>query len=396
MPCATMIRGFLHIDLDAFFVSVEQVLHAELRGKPVIVGGRPERRGVVASASYEARAFGIHAAMPLARAYQLCPQAIFLQGSYARYAEFSDRFMSILSDFSPSLEPGGLDEACLDITGCDIFGTPHEIAVKIKQRVKSELGLIASAGIASCRIVAKIASDCGKPDGLVEIAPGEEARFLAPLPVGKMPGIGPKTEVKLKSLGIKTLGQVASLPVSVLKNHFGSYGMVLHNHASGVDYSRIEMPDEANSISRETTFGHDITDIKHLAAVLRYLSEKVGSQLRGSSREAKRVTLKLRFADFETINRSRSAALAFSTDDAIYGLAVGLLHKASGIRGKPVRLIGVEVSNLSGEIRQMGMFDAQKLRQERRDQAVDQIRRKYGFDSVRSGQTMALKQIFED
>ncbi len=396
MPCATMIRGFLHIDLDAFFVSVEQVLHAELRGKPVIVGGRPERRGVVASASYEARVFGVHAAMPLARAYQLCPQAIFLQGSYVRYAEYSDRFMFILSDYSPALEPGGLDEACLDITGCDIFGTPREIAVKIKQRVKTELGLVASAGIAMCRVVAKIASDYGKPDGLVEIAPGEEAQFLAPLPVSKMPGIGRKTEAKLNSLGIKTLGQVASLPVGVLKNHFGSYGLVLHNHARGIDHSKIEAPDEAKSISRETTFGHDIVEIKHLEAVLRYLSEKVGSQLRASGSQAKSVTLKLRFADFETINRSRSSAQGFSTDDAIYELAMEMLHKSARSRGKPVRLIGVEVSNLCGEMRQIGLFDAQKLRRERRDQAIDHIREKYGFDSVRSGQTMALKQIFED
>lgn len=391
-----MISGFMHVDLDAFFVSVEQVLNPGLRDKPVVVGGRPDRRGVVASASYQARAYGIHAAMPLARAYQLCPQAIFLRGNYVEYADFSDRFMSILSDYSPALEPGGLDEACLDITGCDIFGTPYQIAVKIKQRIKAELNLVASAGIASCRIVAKIASDYGKPDGLVEVTPGEEAVFLAPLPVGKMPGIGPKTEAKLKLLGIKTLGQVASLPVTLLKNHFGTYGQILQNHARGIDHSKIEMPDDARSISHETTFGHDIIDIKHMEAVLRYLSEKVGSRLRSSRREAKSVTLKLRFSDFETINRSHSSGLGFSTDSEIYAIAVGMLRRALGGRPRPVRLIGVEISNLCGDMRQLGLFDSQRLRQEHRDRAIDRIRQKYGFDSVRTGQTIALKQIFED
>jgi len=391
-----MIQGIIHIDLDAFFVSVEQVLNPDLRGKPVIVGGRPDRRGVVASASYEARASGIRAAMPLSKAYQLCPQAIFLQGNYRKYAEFSDRFMSILSDFSPAIEQGGLDEAYLDVTGCDIFGTPLEIARKIKQRVKNEIGIICSAGISRYMIVAKVASDFGKPDGLVEVEPGKEKEFMAPLSIGKLPGIGIKTEQKLRSMGITTLGDISRLPVSIFKSRFGSYGVILHRHASGLDDRKIELRDEAKSISRETTFGHDIMDSRYLHAVLRYLSEKVGAELRESNKKAKSVSLKLRFADFETINRSKSSPETFDTDDSIYHIAAGLLDRALGSQGKLIRLIGVEVSGLTGDSTQLGLFDYQKQRQEQRNRAIDHIRQKYGFDSVQSGQTLALKQIFED
>jgi DNA polymerase-4 len=204
-------RCILHIDLDAFFVSVEQALAPELVDKPVVVGGRPDRRGVVASASYEARVFGIRAGMPLTQAYCLCPQAIFLQGSFTAYRDASERFMTILADFSPCLEPAGLDEAYLDVTGCELFGTPYQIASRIKERVKKELKLIASVGMASCKVVAKIASDLGKPDGLVEVAAGQEKDFLAPLPVANLPGVGKKTEQSLKAMGIKTIGQLAVL-----------------------------------------------------------------------------------------------------------------------------------------------------------------------------------------
>jgi DNA polymerase-4 len=197
----------MHIDLDAFFVSVEQLENPELKGKPVVVGGRPHGRGVVASASYEARAFGLHAGMPLATASRLCPQAIFIEGSFPKYRHASERFMTILADFSPYVEPLGLDEAYLDVTGFEsIYGSIHQMAVKIKQRIKDELGLCASVGIASCKVVAKVASELSKPDGLLEIAAGNERSFLAPLPVAKLPGIGRKTERILNGLGINTIG----------------------------------------------------------------------------------------------------------------------------------------------------------------------------------------------
>jgi DNA polymerase-4 len=389
-----MIRGILHVDLDAFFVSAEQSLKPELRGKPVIVGGRPDRRGVVASASYEARAFGIKAAMPLSRAYQLCPQAIFLEGNFTRYRELSDKFMAILADFSPALEPGGLDEAYLDVAGCDIFGTPHEIAVKIKQRVKNELKLIASVGIANCKVVAKIASDIGKPDGLVEVPSGTGKDFLAPLPIGRLPGVGLKTEQRLKALNINRIGQLASLPLSSAKNLLGSYGVMLHHYANGIDNRKIETLSEARSISKETTFEQDILDSRYLFGVLRYLSEQVGVRLREQGKQARNVSIKLRFADFETLHRSQRLPEAASSDDVIYNIAAKLLERALGNKSKLVRLIGVEVSNLLGEGKQLGLFDYQRQKQERRDQAIDRIRRKYGFESVQSGGTLALKQLF--
>jgi len=206
-----MARRIMHIDLDAFFVSVEQAVNPKLKGKPVIVGGRPDRRGVVAAASYEARAFGLHSGMPLATASRLCPQAIFIEGSFPRYREASKKFMAILADFSPYLEPVGLDEAYLDATGFEsLHGSTRQMAVKIKQRVKDELDLCASIGIAGSKVVAKVASDLSKPDGLLEIAAGDERTFLAPLPIGRLPGIGKKTEQLLKGLGIHTIGQTIS------------------------------------------------------------------------------------------------------------------------------------------------------------------------------------------
>ena len=184
-------RTVMHIDLDAFFVSVEQVLNPELKGKPVVVGGKPDQRGVVATASYEARAFGLHSGMPLVTAVRLCPQAIFIEGSFPKYREASEKFMTILADFSPFLEPMGLDEAFLDATGFEsLHGSVHQMALEIKKRVRAELGLIASIGIATCKVVAKVASDESKPDGLIEVPPGEESAFLAPLAIGKLPGVG--------------------------------------------------------------------------------------------------------------------------------------------------------------------------------------------------------------
>jgi DNA polymerase-4 len=205
---SAMSRRIMHIDLDAFFVSVEQVADPSLKGKPVVVGGRPQGRGVVAAASYEARAFGLHSGMPLVTASRLCPQAIFIQGSFPKYRDASQKFMAILADFSPYLEPMGLDEAYLDATGFEsIHGSIRQMALKIKQRVKKELGINASVGIAGGKVVAKVASEMSKPDGLLEVEAGKERAFLTPLPIAKLPGIGQKTEPKLKSLGIDTIGQ---------------------------------------------------------------------------------------------------------------------------------------------------------------------------------------------
>jgi len=391
-----MYRHILHVDLDAFFVSVEQVLSPELRGKPVIVGGRPERRGVVASASYEARTYGIRAAMPLAQAYRLCPQAIFLQGDFTKYRDFSARFMEILANFSPSLEPAGLDEAYLDVTGCDIFGIPLQIARSIKKKVEKELNLIASVGIASCKLVAKVASDLGKPDGLVEVPCGEEKVFLAPLPVGCLPGVGGKTELSFLGIGIKMIGQLADLPLELLKGRFGSMGILLHEYANGVDPSKVDLYGETKSMSRETTLERDTIDPRMLEGVLCQLSERVGAQLRNEGKRARSVVLKLRYDDFETITRRTTIKESTASDEIIFARASELLSRVLRKARKPVRLIGVGVSNLAGEERQLSMFDSASRRSELLNQTIDRIRRKYGFMAIQSGRSYALKDIFAE
>jgi DNA polymerase-4 len=388
-------RHILHIDLDAFFVSVEQALAPKLRDKPVIVGGRPDRRGVVASASYEARVFGIRAGMSLSQAYRLCPQAIFLQGSFPAYREASEKFMTILADFSPGLEPAGLDEAYLDITGCELFGTPYQLASTIKSRIKKELKLIASVGIASCKVVAKIASDFGKPDGLVEVATGEEKDFLASLPVASLPGVGKKTEESLRAMGIKTIGQLAGLSLEMIKGRFGSFGLMLHHYANGIDNRQIESPGRAKSISRETTFAEDTSDRTFLKSMLHYLCERVGAELRQETKLARTITLKLRYSDFVTITRSFSTKSAVDADEVIFAGAVKLLERTMATNRKPVRLIGVGVSNLVSYGKQLNMLDSNPLRLEHLDKAIDRIRKKYGFTAIQTGRTLLLKDIFD-
>jgi len=385
----------MHIDLDAFFVSVEQALNPELKGKPVVVGGKPDRRGVVASASYEARAFGLHAGMPLITARRLCPQAIFIEGSFTKYREASQRFMAILADFSPYLEPVSLDEAYLDVSGFEsIHGSIHQMALAIKQRIKDELGLSASVGIASGKVVAKIAAELSKPDGLLEVAAGEERSFLAPLPIAKLPGIGKKTEGILNGLGINTIGQLANMPLSALKGHFGVFAELLHRHANGIDERKIEPPAAAKSISRETTFAQDTRDRSLLKATLGYLSERVGAELRQKGRQAGCVTLKLRYADFSTITRRHTLIKATDADQTIFDTGLKLLTTALSQERQPVRLIGIGVSNLTEPGRQLDMLDSSAQRLERLNEAIDRIRKKYGFTAIQTGRTLPLKDIF--
>ena len=390
-----MIRSILHVDLDAFFVSVEQALRPELRGKPVIVGGRPNRRGVVAAASYEARAFGIHSAMPLIRACQLCPQAIFLEGNFHRYREFSNKFMAILADFSPEVEEGGLDEAYLDVTGCDIFGTPRQIAMKIKQRVRDELGIVASVGIATSKVVAKIASDFHKPDGLVEVPAGQEGEFLAQLPIGKLPGVGEKTELYLKQRGVSTMGQLASLKKETAQALLGSSGMTLYYHAQGIDDRRLATQGEVKSISRETTFAQDVVDARMLRAVLRYLSERVGAELRRNGLFARTVSLKLRYNDFTTISRQVSLDAAVDINEIVFNKAAALLDQVLKKDCRPVRLLGIGITNFTSGQRQLPLDTPAFQRMERVDKAIDRIRQKYGFTAVQTGRTMLLSDIFD-
>jgi DNA polymerase-4 len=387
----------MHIDLDAFFVSVEQVLNPNLKGKPVVVGGKADQRGVVATASYEARAFGLHSGMPLVTAARLCPHAIFIEGSYSKYREASKKFMTILSYFSPFIEPGGLDEAFLGVTGFEsLHGSIFQMASSIKNRVTKELGLIASVGIASCKIVAKVASDESKPDGLLEIPLGQEAAFLEPMPIRKLPGIGPKTEIILKSMGISTLGKLACTPEDVLKSRFGVYGLVLQRHARGLDKRVVSARGEAGSISREVTFFRDTNDKTFLSAELRYLCEKVGADLRNDRKQAKCVTLKLRYSDFTTVTRSRTLAQSTDTDQVIFENGEDLMRKALSAERRAIRLIGIGVAGLNEPGYQLTLMDNSRQRLEVLNRVVDRIRNKYGFSSIQTGRTLWLTDMFHN
>ena len=381
-----MARCIFHIDLDAFFVSVEQVLNPKLKGKPVIVGGDPERRGVVASASYEARHFGIHAGMPSSTARRLCPQAIFIRSHFSIYKDASAKFMKILGDFSPHIEPLGLDEAYLDATGCiEPHGSPRQLAISLKGRINKELKLTASVGVATCKVVAKIASDLCKPDGLLEIAPGNEQTFLNPLPIAKLSGVGRKTEQSLKEMGVSTIEELANLPLDTMNRQFGATGAVIHSYARALDDREVEAPGEAKSISQELTFTHDTLDRVFLEANLHNLCEEVCQDLRSQSKRTKCVVIKLRYANFETINRQVTLQEASDVTHVVFATAQQLLSKALAQREKPVRLIGIRISRLVSEGKQLPMFDAGTEKPEQLDKAIDKIRSKYGSTAIKTG-----------
>jgi DNA polymerase-4 len=381
-----MARCIFHIDLDAFFVSVELALKPTLKGKPVIVGGDPERRGVVASASYEARPFGIYAGMPLSKARRLCPQAIFIRSHFSLYKDASAKFMKILGDFSPYIEPLGFDEAYLDVTGCEEpYGSLQKLALAIKERINEELELTASVGIATCKVVAKIASDLYKPDGLLEIAPGGEQAFLNPVPIAKLPGVGKKTEQALKEIGVTTIGELASLPSDTIKQQFGATGAVIHSYARGIDGREVEAPGEAKSISQQLTFTRDTLDRNFLEANLHNLCQEVCQDLRSQNKKARCVAIRLRYADFKTITRQVILKEASNVTQVIFATSQQLLNKALAQQEKPIRLIGIRISSLIGEGKQLPMFNSGMEKAEHLDKAIDKIRRKYGPMAIKTG-----------
>ena len=379
-------RTIMHVDLDSFFVAVEQVLNPELKGRPVVVGGSPQQRGVVSTASYEARAFGLHSGMPAVTAARLCPQAVFIEPDFSSYGDFSRRFMAILNDFSPSIEPRGMDEAYLDVTGFEsIHGSIRQMAHKLKQRVRDELGLCASIGIAGCKVVAKVASDASKPDGLIEVPRGGERDFLAPLPVEKLPGVGKQSMKVLSSLGVTTIGALSRTPSHTLRSRLGSAGEMLHRLAGGIDDSQVLPPGEAKSISREITFAEDTRDSSFLEATLWAQSERVGADLRKQGKQAKCVILKMRYTDFSTITRSRTLQHGFDTDQEIFETGTALLHRVLQTERRAVRLIGIGVSGLVEAGLQPSLFSPSTAKLEQLNRAVDQIRTRYGFGAIQSG-----------
>jgi len=303
------VRTYFHVDMDAFFVSVEELFDPTLKGKPVVVGGRPNERGVVSAASYAARKFGVHSAMPLRTAYQLCPQAIFVDGHPERYRDCSQRVYEVLTGFSPLVEMASIDEAYLDLTGTErLYGPPLRAAHLLHERIKAATRLNCSIGIAASRLVAKISSDQAKPNGILWVLPGKEAAFLAPLDVRKVPGVGKVTEKNLHALGIRKVGDLARLEERFLEERFGKWGLALAGKSQGLDaggWFDTEIGEDAGpkSISHEHTFSEDTADAAQIDATLARLSEMVGRRLREHGLRARTIQLKLRYKDFSTITR---------------------------------------------------------------------------------------------
>jgi DNA polymerase-4 len=338
-------RRILHVDMDAFFAAVEQERHPDLVGKPVVVGGSgdPTKRGVVSTASYEAREYGIHSAMPLRTAYKLCPQAIFLPVDYEGYSRVSEKFKAILREISPVMEDVGIDEAFLDIS--DIDRPSLEIAREIKQRVRKESGLTCSIGIAPNKLLAKIASDMQKPDGLTILAEDDIEKMIWPLPVRKLYGVGPKTEIHLNSMGMRTIGELAATSLARLVEHFGrSYGTYLHEASRGIDESPLITHWEPKSVSREMTFEFDVSDWQVIAKFLVSLTREVVDDLRPRNYKARTVTVKIRFSDFDTHTRAKTMAAPSDSEEDIRKAAFACLKRFEF--NKKVRLIGVRLSGL--------------------------------------------------
>ncbi len=383
-------RSILHIDMDAFFVSVEQVRDPSLVGKPVIVGGDPNGRGVVAAASYEARKYGIHSAQPVSRAKRLCPHAIFLRGTHGLYSEFSARIFAILDRYSPLVEPMSLDEAYVDLTGCErLHGPVTETAVRMHDEIKSTVGINASVGMAANKLMAKIASGMAKPNGFLRILPGCEAVFLAPLAIGRIPGIGPKSVEQFKRTGIHTVRDLAALPLDLLEEVYGEWGHRLYQKARGISQSPVLKRDDTRSISRETTLEKDSTDPAFLESKLSWLVEKAASQLREEGLRARCVSLKLRDSDFKTVTRSHTLNKAACEDHIIFDTVVGLFRKLFTRRTR-VRLVGVALTSLtSGASSQMELFENLDAEQwQKLYQGIDRIRDKYGFRSILRGSSV--------
>ena len=378
----------LHIDMDAFYASVEERDNPSLVGKPVIVGGSAEGRGVVAAANYEVRKFGVHSAMPAARAKRLCPHAIVIPPRIDYYASVSRQIRDIFEQFTPLVEPLSLDEAFLDATSSEsIFGPSVEIGRRIKQRIRSELQLIASVGVAPNKFVAKIASDLQKPDGFVVVEPSEVQSFLDPLPVGRLWGVGKVTGRVLERLAILTIGQLRQMPVETLNDLFGSSGEHYWQLAHGIDDRQVVPDREAKSISNETTFAEDIADMDVLRAWLVELVEQVARRLRHHDIKGRIVELKVRFADFQTITRSLTLAVPTNITQELLAAGVELLTQRLPARHLPVRLLGFGVHKFddSGRFQQQLFDQPDRERHQELDRVADQITAKFGKLAIRRG-----------
>ncbi len=374
-------RTILHVDLDAFFAAVEQRDHPELRGKPVIVGGGgPQDRGVVSTASYEARAYGVHSAMSLREAGRRCPTGIFVPVDGAKYQVASKAVMAVLRRFTPLVEPISIDEAFLDVTGSRVlFGDGQQIGQRIKDEVQASVDLTISVGVATTKLVAKIASDLRKPDGLVVVEPGDEAAFLAPLAITRLWGVGEKSAAALREYSVRTIGDLAALPDDLLIRRFGRYGAALAQRARGIDDDPVGGRDAAKSIGHEHTFDVDTSDREQIERTLLAMSEGVAGRLRDSGVRASTITVKIRDTTFRTITRQRTLPDPTDLTEPIFRTALELARPE--VRGLRIRLLGVTVSGL-GEREQLSLFETDDPRRRKVTEAADAVRHRFGERAI--------------
>ncbi len=385
-----MERRILHIDMDAFFASVEQVLNPDLRGKALIIGGaKTDLRGVVSTASYEARKFGVHSAMPLSQAKRLCPHGIFMRGNHAQYREASLKVRSILESVSPLVEPASIDEAYVDVSGSQrLFGGDDAIAAFIKRRIREDTSLPCTIAISPNKLVSKIATDRVKPDGYIAIPAGAEADYLRPLPLERLPGAGPRTREILERYGVRTIGDLAGLPIDTLTRVFGPSAHGLQRAARGESTSPVEVDAIPKSISRETTFDQDSGDWDKVERVLVYLAERTAYTLREHGMETKCVTLKVRYTGFITKTFSHSLPEPTSLDREIIKVLHDLIPKARERRDK-IRLIGVALTSLMQNQHQLRLFGALNSEKwEKVLESVDKVRGRHGFELIRTAKSV--------
>ncbi len=386
-----MTRIILHLDLDAFFCAVEEQRDPTLKGKPFAVGGQPDQRGVVASCSYAARRYGVRSAMPMSIAVQRCPQLLIIHQHFDLYHAASSKVMALLHDTTPFVEQLSIDEAFLDVTG--LHQTGEALARMLQSRIRNELGLPCSLGVASNKLIAKIANNLGKerargdgpPNALMIVPPREEASFLAPLSIEELWGVGPKTAENLHKLGIRTIGMLAQWPGDDLERRFGKLGRELAERSRGIDTRPVETEQVAKSISKEITFARDVQKRDDLQRTLQQLAEGVGRQLRQSHLHSTTIRLKLRWSDFTTITRQVTLDNSTDNDDVIFNAALGLFNTA-WIENRPVRLLGVGAAGFEKSMQQLGLWDApQENRSHRLQTTLDELRERYGDQAVQRG-----------
>jgi DNA polymerase-4 len=393
-----MARKILHIDLDAFFCSVEENNNPSLRGKPFAVGGRPDERGVVASCSYAARMFGVHSAMPMSRAKRVCPDLIIVSGRHGDYGRISHQVMDYLNTLTPLVQPISIDEAFLDLS--DVPDSGEALAKTIQKYILDHFNLPCSIGVSTNKLVAKIATDFGKasnrsahpPQAIIVVLPGKEAEFLAPLPTKALWGIGPKTAAQLDELGIHTIGDIARVPKQDLIKDLGKFGDELGKRAHGIDDSPVHIDHEVKSVSNETTFARDVTDIQVLYEALHSLSESVGRRLRKKNLKGNTIKLKLRWHDFTTLTRQATLPNSTNDDQEIYAAVKNLFIK-NWKKGKPVRLLGVGVTQFLKPERQLGFWDEPSKKDVNLLTAVDVLRDRYGKNTIMRGSDLKNKKI---